>query len=292
MKRALITGMAMLFLPTAGFAASQSLDIKVDQLVARNPLNKSTTINEGNPLDIRCYWTVRLLRHYWETKKGETWTNAILIDGKVVTTFKGSIPAGTCFGSKTTSEGFLGMGGSKSTNCGKNQISGSYGPFLWNATGIGTHFVMCKVNTDNQISDGNKDNDTVLQKIVVIPGTSIETKVEKPPARTASSKPLSTSVTASGMAGAGSSGKVKSCRTSLSATIDVDKQQFVGPMFGPADTAQTKLTLYLQTSEAAANHVNCYYASHKKDIPKLVVTVQCKNAAVHGGQPNSYACTN
>lgn len=86
------------------------------------------------------------------------------------------------------------------------------------------------------------------------------------------------------------SGAVKSCQTSLSASVNVDSHQFANPSFGPADMAQTKIMLHLQKSEAAGNNINCYYATHGKDVPNLVVTVKCNNAAPYGGQPHSYGC--
>ncbi len=87
------------------------------------------------------------------------------------------------------------------------------------------------------------------------------------------------------------SGAVKSCQTSLSASVNVDSHQFASAMFGPADMAQTNIMLHLQKSEAVGNNINCHYSTQRKDVPNLVVTVKCNNAAPHGGQPHSYGCT-
>ncbi len=89
----------------------------------------------------------------------------------------------------------------------------------------------------------------------------------------------------------GLTGNIKQCPTSLSATVKVDPQQLVHPLNSPADMAETKVMLYLQKSEAAANNINCYYASNNKDVPNLVITIKCPNASPQGGQMHSYSCT-
>ena len=90
----------------------------------------------------------------------------------------------------------------------------------------------------------------------------------------------------------GLSGHVKQCPASLSATVSVDKGQFLGPLNSPADMAETKLTLFLQKSEAAANNINCFYASYNKGVSDLVVTIKCPNASAQSGKPGAFNCTN
>ncbi len=91
--------------------------------------------------------------------------------------------------------------------------------------------------------------------------------------------------------GSALSGHVKQCQTALSASVNVDAQQLAGPLFGPAELAQTKIMLHLQGSEAAGNYVNCHYATSGKDVPNLVVVLKCANAAPRTGQPHSFSCT-
>lgn len=89
----------------------------------------------------------------------------------------------------------------------------------------------------------------------------------------------------------GLSGAIKQCPASISAMVKVDPHQFINPLNSPVDMAETKMTLYLQKSEAAANNVNCYYASNNKDVPNLVVTIKCPNASPQSGQMHSYTCS-
>lgn len=88
----------------------------------------------------------------------------------------------------------------------------------------------------------------------------------------------------------GLSGNVKQCRTSLVASVKVDPHEFASPLNSPAEQSQTKVTLYLQKSELGANSANCHYATNNKDVPNLVVTINCPNASPQGGQSHSFTC--
>lgn len=118
-------------------------------------------------------------------------------------------------------------------------------------------------------------------------GGPAEVQKQRPKLQQAPDAPAQAGV---GRVGLGTAGQIKSCRTSLTASVEVDPQQFGGPQFGPADLADTTLTLYLQESQAAANHINCFYASNQGDVPNLVVTVECQNAAPVGEPMHSYVC--
>jgi hypothetical protein len=89
----------------------------------------------------------------------------------------------------------------------------------------------------------------------------------------------------------GLSGLVKQCPTSLAATVKVDPQQLAGPLQSPADFAETKLMLYLKSSETAGNNAVCRYATNNKDVPDLVVTIKCPNASAKSGTPGAFNCT-
>jgi hypothetical protein len=157
----------------------------------------------------------------------------------------------------------------------------------WSPKETGNYKLMCTImKKDNTVPgalDANLANNSQYAYPIVKP---------RPPGKVGSPPAGAVAIAPGGGVVPGLSGNVKQCPTSLSAAVKVDPHQLVHPLNSPADTAETKVMLYLQKSEAAANNVNCYYASHNKDVPKLVVTIKCPNASSQSGKPGAFNCTN
>lgn len=147
----------------------------------------------------------------------------------------------------------------------------------------GTIKVWCDIykQAGGNFADANTQNNQKTAYITVLP---------RPPAKLGSAPGKAAALKPGMGVVPGLSGNVKQCPTSLFAAVKVDPYQLVSPLNSPADTAETKVVLYLQKSEAAANNVNCHYASHNKDVPNLVVTIKCPNASPQGGQNHSFTC--
>ena len=80
---------------------------------------------------------------------------------------------------------------------------------------------------------------------------------------------------------------LRSCRTSLSANVEIMKNQFIG-QFGPASKIPTaKLTLYLKKSQLINDTVFCTYATDQ-NLAKTTIEIPCKNA--QSDKPNSFRC--
>jgi len=158
----------------------------------------------------------------------------------------------------------------------------------WTAT-PGNHHVKCVMTGNHFLNDENTAND-VKDKLIKVP-VALGLLNMKP---ISGKKPLQVGATRPGTVKLNSvfvknapNPHLRSCRTSLSAMVDIDKNQFFG-QFGPTIKIPTaKLTLYLEKSQLINDTVFCTCATDQNRA-KTTIEIPCKNA--QSDKPNAFRC--
>lgn len=284
----LVTG--MMLIQTIAFASNGRHDVAVTSLITsaipKNapppaPGTAAMLINQskfkqGDKVRVECDYKFNVTDVKKETGK---WTIGLYVDNKKIGNFAGIWPVYHVHHSSTLFS---------------SSVSYSYDNMQsdvvadWTAT-PGNHRVRCVLN-DNHFLNDTKPGNNVKTRMIKVP-IQLHAMNMKPISR---KKPLQKSSNTAadfkphnGFVKNALNPHLRSCRSSLSARVDIDKNQLFG-RYGPASKVpEASLTLYLKKSQLINDTVFCTYAT-RQNLAKTTIEIPCKHA--QSDKHNSFHC--